>query len=240
MWTRSVVADLDVVTRDCKFFILIPSRFPPIALFKRIANDRDAEVSDIESQTNPRLRERERLLSGARVVDVDSPLIQNWNHAPFTYGNPEGSRFFGPERPALDLADDLQTALVISVRKRETFLRRTKEEPMGLDMRVLSRQVRGRFVNGLGWEPNLDLMERRKRGAQVVKADVDGLLFRPPERPTATCVAILNGSALDRAVQGDHFRFVWDGTKITTIYSFSSGRSYSPDQLREPHATLAA
>jgi hypothetical protein len=242
MWMRNAVADIELqaVDVDETFFTLIPSRFPTIDVFARVANDRSAELAAIESLTNPRIRERERLLSGAQVVDGNGPLLQNWNHAPFTYANPEGSRFFGPDRPALELAQDRQTALSISIRKRETFLARTGEAPIGLEMRELSRKVRGRFIDGTSWPTDLDQEERYRRGRAVAEAGFDGLLFRPPERLAGISVSVLNGDVLDRAVQRDHFKFVWDGTRVSVVYSFGSDKAFHPDALRGTEAVLAA
>jgi hypothetical protein len=241
MWTLSVAAsDHNSVNVEQTFYTLIPSRFPTVDVFARVANDRSSELAEIESLTNPRLRERDRLIKGAQIVDGNGPLLQNWNHAPFTYLNPEGTRFFDPDRPALELAADMQTALVISVRKRETFLTRTTEAPIGLEMREISRQVKGRFANGLDWDPGLDLVERRRLGREVAEAGFDGLLFRPAERPSGICVSVLKGEVLQRAVQRDHFKFVWDGTRVRVVYSFTSGAEYHPDDLCGTTQILAA
>lgn len=222
------------------FYTLIPSRFPTIDVFARIANDRSLEIAEIESITNPRLKERKRLLSGAGVVDTHDPLIQNWNHAPFTYSNPDGTRFFGPEQPALELSQDIQTALAVSIGKREAFLARTREEQIALEMRVLTRVVKGRFADGTAWDPTLGQEERRRLGRAVTDAGYDGILFRPVERLSGVCISILRGATLDRAVQGDHFKFVWDGTHVSTLYSFSSGQAYAPEELRGEKIVLAA
>jgi hypothetical protein len=230
----------DLVEIDATFLNLIPSRFPPVALFQRIANNRDDDVAQIESLTNPRLREKERLLSSAAAVDLESPLVQNWNHAPFTYLNPEGSRFFGPNVAVLELADELQTALAISVGKRELFLSRTTENMTGLDMRVLSRRVRGRFVDGSSQLDASDPAGLRAVGRSVLNSGADGILFRPAERPSARCLAILNGETLDRAIQGEHFRFIWDGARISSLYSFNTGEVIEPDQLQLAGCVLAA
>jgi hypothetical protein len=230
----------DLVELDETFLNLIPSRFPPVALFQRIANNRDDDVAQIESLTNPRLREKERLLSSAAAVDLDSPLVQNWNHAPFTYLNPEGSRFFSPEVAVLELADELQTALAISVGKRELFLGRTTEDTTGVDMRVLSRRVRGRFVDCSGRSSGTDPAGLRAVGRSVLESRADGILFRPIERPSARCLAILNGETLDRAIQGEHFRFTWNGTRIISLYSFNTGKVIEPDQLQFAGCVLAA
>lgn len=224
---------------DQKFYTLIPSRFPTIDPFARIAKSRSREIADIESITNPRLRERNRMTQGASAVDGNSPLLQNWNHAPFTYSNPEGSRFFGPERSVLELAEDLQTALAISIRRRETFLRRTGEAAIGLEMREITRVVKGRFADGRDWDLDLNLEERRRRGELVMRAGFDGLLFRSEERPSGTCICVIRGEVLERAVQGDHFKFVWDGEAVTAIYSFRSGQDFLPEKLRSADRVLA-
>lgn len=241
MWMPSVAAsDHTSVDVDQMFYTLIPSRFPTVDVFARVANDRSNELADIESLTNPRLRERERLMNGAQTVDDNGPLLQNWNHAPFTYRNPEGTRFFDSDRPALELAADIQTALIISVKKRETFLIRTTEAPIGLEMRELSRQVKGRFANGLDWDPGLARVERRRLGREVAEAGFDGLLFRPAERPSGVCVSIFKGEVLQRAVQRDHFKFVWDGRRVRVVYSFGSDAEYHPDDLSGAKQILAA
>lgn len=242
MWTRSVAANsFTVVDVKQTFFTLIPSRFPTIDVFARVANGRSKELAEIESLTNPRLKERERILrGGAAIVDDSSPLLQNWNHAPFTYHNPEGSRFFGPEHPVLELFSDIQTALSVSIWKRERFLSRTSEAPTGLEMRELSRTVKGRFVDGRDWDPDLDIDTRYKRGRQIMDAGFDGLLYRPPERGAGFCVCVLRGEVLDRAVQGNHFKFVWDGKLISRIYSFGSGKEYVPEDLRGSEIVIAA
>ncbi|WP_199775024.1 RES family NAD+ phosphorylase [Sphingopyxis sp. MG] len=235
------VAD-EFVAEDIEklFFTLIPSRFPTIDVFARVANDRSSELAEIESLTNPRLRERDRIMNGAQVVDDNGSLLQNWNHAPFTYPNPDGTRFFDADRPALELAADMQTALAISIRRRETFLSKTGEAPIGLEMRELSRRVKGRFANGLDWDPQLDFDERRRRGRLIADAGFDGVVFRPVERPSGLCVSVLKGHVLERAVQRDHFKFVWDGSRVSTVYSFGSGVQYSPKDLCGMDQVLAA
>jgi hypothetical protein len=242
MWTRSVAgSSFTVIDVRQTFFTLIPSRFPTVDVFARVANDRSKELAEIESLTNPRLKERERILrGGAAIVDDNGPLLQNWNHAPFTYQNPEGSRFFGSEHPVLELSNDIQTALAVSIRKRETFLSRTSEAPIGLEMRELSRAVKGRFVDGRDWDPGLDVDTRFRRGQQIMAAGFDGLLYRPLERASGFCACVLRGEVLDRAVQGNHFKFVWDGKRISRIYSFGSGKEYAPDDLRGSDLVIAA
>jgi hypothetical protein len=173
-------------------------------------------------------------------TDPASPQLQNWNLAPFKYLNPEGSRFFEPIRPALELADDRQTALAVSVARREAFLARTREAPVGLDMRMLKTPVQGTFVDFRGCALDLDRGERWKLGA-TVPSGADGVLYHPPERPTATCIAVLRSDVLGRSVQTVHYRFVWNGNRISMLYAFDEeGRKLEPEALGRPEDALAA
>lgn len=211
---------------DKKFVSLIPSRFPPISLYERLTEHHQTEFAELESRTNPRLREKQKLLNATTPYGVEPPLLQNWNHAPFTYINPEGSRFFDINTATLEVFDELQTALAVSVRKRETFLGRTQEKAIDLDMRVLTRQVKGRFLDCRHLSRNLE-STKRQLGRLILKkyCEIDGILFSPVERPNSIAVAVLNGHTLGNAVQGEHFRFVWDGQKIDTLYAFRTAKT---------------
>ncbi|MGA0594261.1 RES family NAD+ phosphorylase [Enterovirga sp. CN4-39] len=220
-------------------FNLIPSRFPPVNLFERIGQGDGNDVAEIEALTNPRLRERERLI-GTRATDVASARLQNWNHAAFAYGNPEGSRFFPPTIPVLELAADLQTALSISVARREAFLARTAESAIMLDMRVLVRTVEGTFSDLRSLPLDMPTEERWKLGRELAETDCAGVIFECPERPGASCVAVLDPDSLGRATQSEHFRYVWNGQKIEALYSFADGLTIIPDELRSAKSVRAA
>ena len=236
----NAAADSPIVAVDQTFFVLIPSRFPPIAVYHRISNGNDDEIAAIESLTNPRLAEKRRLMTHRPDFDEKSPSLQNWNHAPFTYLNPEGSRFFGPETPCLELSADRQTALAVSVAKRQKFLERTKESRTDLDMRMLSRRVRGTFLDGRDWPVDATSFELRELGKSILELDVQGVLFRSNERPSGDRVAIRTGTALDSAVQGDHYRYLWDGSRIGSLYAFNDGKEIDPSLLCLSETILAA
>lgn len=218
---------------------LIPSRFPPVSLYETlVANDRIDELVEVENLTNPRLQAQQRLGSLAEPATADR--LQNWNHAPFAYSNPEGSLFFGPGRPCLELAADKQTALAISVSRRERFLRRTQEPVVGLDMRMLVHPVSGSFLDLRPLGADLTHDDRRKVG-EAVPRDVAGILYHPAERPAGTCVAVLTGSALGRSVQANHYRFFWNGERMTKLYAFDdAGSVLTPEALASATDILAA
>ncbi len=246
----NAVDDFPITRIEGTFFLLIPSRFPPVPLYRRIAAGRDGEVSDLAELFNPRVKEKQRLSSSlGMATDESSPRLQNWNLAPFTYTNPEGSWFFDQFAHCLELSEDKQTALAVSVAKRELFLNRTSEDPVGLDMRMLSRPVSGNFIDARNLPIDLPLDARRALGRSMLKrrqtSPFDGVLFRSPERPSGNRIAVLTGEVLDRAIQGEHFRYTWDGNRIASLYAFNSAGTdednlIDPNDLRGEKVVLAA
>lgn len=212
------------VTRwSAEAFRLIPSRFPPVNVYAGLtANDRQEELTAAENLTNPRLRSLDRLSFSARSDAAADPRLQNWNLAPFAYGSPDGSLFFGEDRPCLEMSGERQTALAVSVLKRQSFLEATGEGPIGLDMRMLCTPVDGSFwdLRGLSKSPaTLPERERRELGRNMPPG-AQGILYRPPERPAGTCLAIVTGDVLQRSQQTVHFRYVWNGQAIAQLYAF--------------------
>lgn len=119
----------------------------------------------------------------------------------------------------LELADTPQTALVVSIARRSRFLSRTNEAATGLDMRMLKTPVEGKFIDLRSVSAKLPREQRWSLG-DAVPADVDGILFRPAERPTATAIAVLKGQVLGRSIQTTHYRFEWNGVRIDRPYAF--------------------
>jgi hypothetical protein len=239
---RSVAVDLGpIVPWSGDTYRLIPSRFPPVAVYEGlVANDRFADLVEVENLTNPRLKAQERIADLAGEDPHTSARLQNWNHAPFAYGNPDGSIFFDELTPCLEVATDRQTALAVSVARRERFLGYTREPATGLDMRMLKTPVDGRFVDLRSLDPEEFELRGRELGAKLAES-AHGILYRPIERPTATAISIVNAQVLGRAIQTVHFRFMWNGDRIATLYSFdAAGTEIETDDLRGEADCIAA
>lgn len=218
---------------------LIPSRFPSVEVYQGlVANDRFGALYEAEARTNPRLLSKEQLL--ASYGGEGSPRLQNWNHAPFRYINPEGSRFFPSTQPALELAQDPQTALARAVRRREVFLNRTKEPAIGIDMRMLKTPVSGRFADLTDLPHDLGEKECRAAGSMVPNG-LAGAAFMAPERPNALCLAVTDNTGLGSTIQTVHYRFEWNGARISKLYAFTeSGEEWDPSILCGHDQVIAA
>lgn len=242
---RSVVPEGGTLVKwSGEAYRLIPSRFPPVNVYEGlIAGDRQEEITAAENLTNPRLRSLGRLSASVNGDVAADPRLQNWNLAPFAYGNPDGTLFFGEDRPCLELSAERQTALAVSVAKREAFLRATNEASTGLDMRMLATPVRGMFWDLRAEAPlpaGLSESQRRAIGKQMPEA-AQGILYRPVERPTGICLAIVTGDVLQRSQQTVHYRYMWDGRRISMLYAFDQeGTRIPASELARDHDILTA
>lgn len=82
--------------------------------------------------------------------------------------------------------------------------------------------------------------ERREIGASIPDA-AQGILYRPTERPAGACVAIVTGDVLRRARQTEHFRYIWDGKRISLLHLFNNeGRPIEAQALAGADDVLAA
>lgn len=202
---------------------LIPSRFPPVDVFERLGTpELAAHAKDLEIKTNPRLREKTILQGSHPGMGEASPQLQNWNHAPFAYANPEGSTFLHAGYRVMELMQGVRPALALALQRREQFLERTQEPALGLDMRLLVTPVQGDFID-LSDEPfENDEAKRQALGADLYEEGVQGILYRRPNLRAAMALAIFDQAALGRSLQSAHYRFAWDGKAIGKIYEFNN------------------
>ena len=224
----SVAAGAEKVSRiDWRpSYRLVPSRFPPIQLFDRVADPADLEaVIAIESLTNDRIRDEvgeirlvapEDRLSGPGT----SPIM-----AAFTHVNPEGGRFTDGTFGAWYAAHDLHTAACESAYHRAIFLARTREAPGEIDMRSYQANLRADLVDlrGMG-KKRADLYDPLSyaRSQPFARAQRDrgahGIVWDSVRNPGGECVAVFRPRLLKPAIQGPHLAFVWDGERIVHYY----------------------
>jgi hypothetical protein len=225
---------------DGQFHRLIPSRFPPVPLYERLGSPEiQAAAAAFEALTNPRLRALDRLAQEGAAT-TQSNGAQNWNMAPFEYPNPEGTTFLSPAFKVLDLVEGLLPALVVAVLRREEFLGGSQEAAIDVEMRTLVHPVKGRFVDLTGVPFEGDQAKRWKLGAELYNSEVQGIVFHRPDLAGARAVSVFDQNALGRAVQSDHFRFVWNGEGIQRIGNFSTHEVMDRETLLASLTGLAA
>lgn len=225
---HSAVAGAERVSRVAwrPSYRLVPSRFPPIQLFERVADPADLEaVIAIESLTNDRLRDE---VGEIRLVAPEdritgpgtSPIM-----AAFTHVNPEGGRFTDGTFGAWYAAHDLHTAACETAHHRALFLGRTKEAPGEVDMRCYQASLRAELVDIRGQRkkrPELYDPDSYVRSQPFARALRDkggnGIVWDSVRNPGGECVAVFRPRLLKPAIQGPHLAFVWDGSRIAGYY----------------------
>lgn len=213
-----------VVWKPC--WRIVPSRFPPIQLFERVADAVDLEaVLDLESLTNPRLRDEAgdiRLVAEEdRVSGPGTSVVM----AAFTHLNPEGSRFSDGSYGVFYAARELETAVAETAFHRERFMRATEQSRMELDMRVYAVDLDGRLHDLRGRAASFPLVYSRDSygpSQQLAKRlrdeGSDGLAYDSVRRDRGECAGVFRPRPLSGARQERHLCYVWDGHSIATVY----------------------
>lgn len=218
------IATSEVLWQPC--FRVIPSRYPTIHLFERVARPADWDALYwIESLTNPRLREQsgdiELVPREDRAFGPGASVIM----APFTHLDPAGSRFADGTFGAFYAAASLATSIAETRYHREIFLRATRQAPMELDMRSYLADVGARFHDIRGERERLagiydpDSYGRSQLFGRGLKLDgSNGIVYDSVRHPDGQCLAIYRPRLVQNLRQGSHLRYVWDGAQIDRVY----------------------
>jgi len=205
---------------------VVPSRFPPIALFERVADPADYDsVYAIEALTNTRLRDEVGELSLVAREDRVSGPGASWVMAPFTHISGPGGRFSTAAFGAYYCARTLETAVAETRHHRERFLRATREGSMELSMRVIHATLDAELHDLRGESSNYpELMSLTDYGAsqalavRLRAAGAWGIAWDSVRHDGGECAAVLRPPALTSPRQAQHLTYVWDGTRITHVY----------------------
>jgi hypothetical protein len=205
---------------------IIPSRFPPIELFEKVADPEDLEaIFAIEAMTNDRLRndvgELRLVPSEDRVSGPGSSPIM----AAFTHLNPEGSRFTDGSFGVFYAAKTLETAIAETRYHRAQFLAATQEPAQEIDMRVYAVDLKARLHDIRGLTASHPAYYHPTRYAvaqelatQLRDAGADGLVYASVRNDGGECAAVFRPRLLAGCRQERHLCYVWDGGDIKTVY----------------------
>jgi hypothetical protein len=212
---------------DWRAFRIVPSRFPPVGPWDRIAAPAEFEaLSELEGLTNPRIRAelgvlatipRHRWVSGPGTT----PIM-----AVFTHLNPEGSRFSDGSYGVFYAAKELETAIRETVFHRERFLARTREPAQQIQMRCYVSRIKGAFHDIRGGHPQLhdpdDYTASQAFGRRLRRAESNGVVYDSVRHRSGQCVAAFWPDCVGPCAQGRHFAYCWDGSSISDVLELSA------------------
>lgn len=205
---------------------LIPSRFPPVSLFDRVADPKDLEaVYALEALTNDRARDE---VGDLRLVPAHERIAGPGTTpimAAFTHLNPEGSRFSDGSYGVYYCARTLETALAEVRYHQERFLRRTREGPIRLELRLYLSNLDAKLVDvrkHAEYQQPDDYSPGQRLGRDLHLAGRDGVLYRSVRHVGGLCAAVFRPRVLGACRQSAHYAFHFDGTSVVAIDELST------------------
>jgi hypothetical protein len=215
---------------------IIRSVYPPIDLFEDIADPEDWPLLiSAEQKTNPRLMEtigNIDLVPPARRVGGPGA---SYLMASFTHVSPDRpSRFSRGRFGVLYVAREFQTALLETAYHHGRFMANTNE-PAGwtaqfreilLDIDADLYDLRG---GDSAYAEALDpanYQEAQGLGERLHAAAAAGLVYPSARNPTGECVGLFYPDLASHVVQGGHFDYHWNGTRVDLFREPAKGKVY--------------
>jgi len=207
-------------------FRIIPSRYPTIHVFERVAEPADWDaLYRIECLTNARLRDEsgaiELVPRDERASGANASVIM----APFTHLDPAGSRFATGTFGAFYAAAALTTSIAETRYHREIFLRATHEPAIELDMRSYLADVTASFHDIRGararWRNVYDpdsYVHSQELARNLKLQGSNGIVYDSVRHEGGECLAVYRPRLVQNLRQGVHLRYVWDGSQIERVY----------------------
>jgi len=205
---------------------IIPSRYPPVELFARVADRADLDaVFAVEALTSAQLREESGEIQLIAPEDRVAGPGSRWIMAPFTYVSSPGGRFSTEEFGAYYTARALATAIAETKYHRARFLRATSEPPMVIDMRVLRARLSAELHDLRGLREAHPALyhptdySASQAFARTLRAERSwGVVYESVRHEGGECAAVLRPAALSNCKQAQHLGYVWDGSSITSVF----------------------
>lgn len=205
---------------------LIESKYPPIDLFEDLADPEDWELlAAAEARTNPRIAETIGNLDLVPAERRVSGPGASYVMAPFTHCSPDRpGRFHDGSFGAYYAARDFETAVAEVTHHQARRLADSRDEPGWIsDMRELVGRVRAELVDirGGGFESLLapdDYAPSQAFARYHRDAGVNGIVYPSVRNRGGECLAAFWPDVIAMPVQGRHFRYHWDGTRVDMIH----------------------
>lgn len=207
-------------------FRVIPSRFPAVGLFERVAGPEDFDaLYALEAMTNDRIRDEVGEISlvpaEERLFGPGSTCIM----AAFTHLNPQGSRFSDGSYGVFYCARTRDTAIAETRYHSARFMQATAEPPMRLQMRLYSVEARGQATDlraASRTEPRIvdpdDYSHAQSIGRQLRAAGAQGILYPSVRHSGGECLAALRTGIVKNCLHAAYLEYNWNGRSIDAVF----------------------
>lgn len=215
---------------------IIAARYPPVALFERIADPSDWQsLLQVESLTNDRVRDGAGDIRLVAPADSVSGPGASWVMGAFTHiGWP--SRFSDGSYGVYYTARSRAAAIAETVHHGGRFLAATAEAPCEIDMHVLVggidarlHDVRGRAARFRPLHDPNDYGASQTFGGELRAAGSNGIVYRSVRHASGECVAAFRPRVVRSLPRGDaHLLYHWNGDRIDRYYDYAADRWRRP------------
>ena len=212
---------------------LIPSRYPPIAVFERIAPKDDWDtLYALEGLTNPRLREEAGNISlvpkARRVNGANASIVM----APFTHMSKDRqTRFSDGTFGVYYAGHTFETALREVAFHMERFYAATNDPPAKGDFRTykgainrLMHDIRGEGFAALLSPDVADYTKSQQFARALREANSNGIVYPSVRNPGGECIGAFWPDVVALPIQVKHIQMTWDGSRICDWFDFETGK----------------
>jgi len=208
---------------------VIPSRFPSVGLFERVAGAADFDaLYALEAMTNDRIRDEVGEISlvppEERLFGAGSTCIM----AAFTHLNPQGSRFSDGTYGVFYCARKRDTAIVETQYHSALFMEATSEPPMRLQMRLYTVEAKGEVADlreASHADPRIvdpdDYAYAQGIGRKLRSDGVQGILYPSVRHPAGECLAAFRTGVLRNCLHAAYLEYNWNGRAIDAVFEVS-------------------
>ncbi len=208
-------------------FRIIPSVYPPIGIFDRVADASDLDaVLALESATNPRILTQAGELSLVRPHERISGEGSTPIMAAFTHTKP--SRFSDGTYGVYYAAHDEQTAIAETAHHRGQFIANAGLRSEIVHMRVYSAHIAGNYddvrakLHSKIYDPS-DFSVAQRYARRLYEADrADGILFASVRRAHGECVAVFRPACVSDCRVVGHLMYTFEEGRFVGAMDISA------------------
>lgn len=204
---------------------IVPTRFPAINLFDRVASPDDFDaLYALEAMTNDRIRDE----VGAIELVPDAERLYGPGCGPimaaFTHLNPAGSRFSDGSFGVFYAARDKAAAVAETRYHQARFLAATSEPPIQLQMRVYHVEVSGRLHDLRDMQKDHPVYHPASYAASQALArelraqGSNGVSYRSVRMEGGECIAAFRTNTLSNCRHASQMLYQWDGAQFSDVY----------------------
>ncbi|CAG4900903.1 RES family NAD+ phosphorylase [Paraburkholderia gardini] len=208
---------------------VIPTRFPAVNLFDRVASPEDFEaLYALEAMTNDRLRTETGELD--LVPREERRFGPGWGPimAAFTHLNPLGSRFSDGTYGVFYCARARATAIAETRYHTGNFLAATNEPPLRQQMRLYTVMAHGEVAD-LRDDPALnpgvlspgDYVAGQALGRAVRAAGASGIVYPSVRDADGECLAAFRTTLLRDCHHAAYLEYNWNGSAVDVVFELN-------------------